>query len=1117
MKRLLLKLFFLIIPFIASAQNISVSLNDPTLQRVISSIESQTDLKFAYGNEIDLQTIISGTYNYNDVNITPVLREFSERSRFNFNLVGNNITITTDGPVQEPVTVTGRVVDEEGSPLPGATVVEEGTNNGVVTDYDGNFTIITDSNSELVVNFIGYSQKSFSATTEEITIRLLADSDVLEEVVVVGYGTQKREDVTGSVSSISADRISDLPVPNFEQALKGQAAGVQVVQNTGSPSSGNRIRVRGSGSITAGNDPLYVVDGFPISGGSGGQGGIPGGGNPLNTINPNDIESIDILKDASATAIYGSRGANGVIMITTKSGKLGKGTLSFDAYTSWQSATKKLDVLSAEEFAEYHIESRENGWLRKGGDPNTPNENRGRFRVPERYFDPSQWEVTDWQDEVLRTGMIRNYNLSANGGTETMKYNISGGYLKNEGIIIGSSMERFSFRTNIDGEINDRLRTGLRFNTSYVINDQVPTEGHFRRAIVGMALRLAPIIGPYQADGSYTNPLAMRNNTTGIGTLGAVDNPVAVALEDQYDLDQGRVLGNSFLEYDILKNLTFRTSLGVDFKLNRVHVFKSSLTGRRGTPPPNPQVGHATSSQGINWLSENVLSYRTTIEDDHRIEAIAGYSAQKNEYRVIRVDGREYPSDKVPYIAAAGIVESGTENRNQWALISYYSRVNYSFKKKYLLTATIRQDGSSRFGAKKKYGTFPSAALGWRMSEESFMDNLDFINSLKWRLSYGISGNDQIPQYQHVPNVVNIGYVLGRNQTIVNAVAPGRLSNPYVTWETSRSWNLGVDIGVLENRINFTADAYKSNTFGLLLNVNIPAVAGFTNTLENIGEVENKGLELTLSTVNTTGEFRWNSSLNYSMNRNKVLELGGSAGDFIDYGKNRTVVGQPMALFYARVTDGIFNTEEEILNHVPQDNNPRPGDRRFVDVNDDGRVDNADRDFIGDPNPDFVFGINNNFYYENFTLDILMNGSYGNDIYYKYATGANMNGNLNQDAVVLGRWQSPENPGAGNIPQAVYGFSTLADRDSDFYIHDGSFLRISNVTLGYQLPSSLINNLNMQKARVYVSAQNLLTFTSYPGYDPEIASGGNNPLSFGSDGGIYPLARVFTIGVNLSL
>jgi TonB-linked SusC/RagA family outer membrane protein len=1117
MKKLFLKLFLFITPFIASAQNISVSLENPTLKEVISVIESQTNLKFAYGNEIDLQSVMPGTYNFNNGNITSVLQEFSAQSNFNFNLVGNNITISGDGPAQEQITVKGMVVDEEGLPLPGATVVEQGTENGVVTDSDGYFRMIANSNSDLIVNFIGYTPQSFSATTEEVTIKLIADSDILEEVVVIGYGTQRKQDVTGSVASISADRIGDLPVPNFEQALKGQAAGVQVIQNTGSPSSGTTIRIRGSGSITAGNDPLYVVDGFPISGGSGGQGGIPGGGNPLNTINLNDIESIDILKDASATAIYGSRGANGVVIITTKSGKVGKSTLSFDAYTSWQSPTKKLDVLSPQEFAEYHIESRENGWLRSGGDPNTPNENRGRFRVPEMYLNPSQWQETDWQDEVLRTGIIRNYNLSANGGTENLKYNISGGYLKNEGIIIGSSMERFSFRTNLNSEINDRLRAGLRFNTSYVVNDQVPTEGHFRGAIVGMALRLTPLIGPYQEDGTYTNPLAMRNNRTGIGTLGAVDNPVAVALEDQYDLDQGRVLGNSFLEYDILKNLTFRTSLGIDFKLNRVHVFQSSLTGRSGSPPPNPQVGHASSSQGINWLSENVLSYNTTIEEDHRIEAIAGYSAQKNDYRFIRVDGREYPSDKVPYVSAAGVVESGTENRNQWALISYYSRVNYSFRNKYLVTATIRQDGSSRFGVKNKYGTFPSAALGWKMSEEDFMDNLDIINNLKWRLSYGISGNDQIPQYQHVPNIVNLGYVLGRNQSIVNAVAPGRLSNPFVTWETSRSWNLGLDLSLLERRINFTADAYKSNTYGLLLNVNIPAVAGFTNTLENIGEVENKGLEFTLTTRNTTGELRWNSSLNYSMNRNKVLELGGSAGDFIDAGNSRTVVGQPMALWYTRVTDGIFNTEEEILNHVPQDNNPRPGDRRFVDVNGDNRVDNADRDFVGNPNPDFTFGITNNFYYKGFTLDILMNGSYGNDIYYKYATGANMNGNLNQDAVVKGRWQSPENPGAGNIPQVVYGFSTLADRDSDFYIHDGSFLRVANVTLAYQLPASIVDNLNIQNARVYVSGQNLLTFTSYPGYDPEIASSGGNPLSFGSDGGIYPLARVFTIGVNLSL
>ncbi len=1007
-------------------------------------------------------------------------------------------------------------MDESGIPLAGATVMESGTSNGTITDIDGNFKIDVSPTAQLSVSYLGFTTFSFAATKQNITIQLTPETGTLDEVVVIGYGTSKRSDVTGSVSSVSADKIRDLPVPNFEQALKGQVAGVSVVQNSGSPSSGTTIRIRGNGSITAGNDPLYVIDGFPVSGGTGGQGGIPGGGNPMNTINPNDIVSIDILKDASATAIYGSRGANGVVIITTKTGRKGKSTLSFDTYRGVQSTTRKLDVLSPEEFAAYHIESRENGWIRDGGNPNTINANRGRFRVAEMYFDPSQWNRTDWQDEVLRSGTIQNYNLSATGGTENLRYAISGGYLKNEGIIIGSSMDRYSFRTNLEADITSKVRTGLRFTSSYVTNDQVPTEGHFRDAIVGMALRLTPLIGPYDEAGNYTNPLAMRN-VQGIGSLGAVDNPVAVANEDLYDLDQGRLLANSYLEFDILNNLTFRSSLGIDYKTNLVNVFRSSLTGRSGTPPPNPQIGHAISSQSINWLNENLLTYNNLFNNVHRVEAIAGYSSQKNDYRVVRVNGREYPNDKIPYVSAAGIVESGTANRNQWSLISYFTRVNYSFDNKYFVTATLRQDGSSRFGERNKYGTFPSAALAWRMSDENFMQNFDFLTDLKWRVSYGVSGNDQIPQYQHIPNIVNLSYVLGANQNLVNATAAGRLSNPFVTWETSRSFNLGLDISILKNRIMFTADAYKSNTDGLLLNVNIPAVAGFTNTLENVGEVQNNGLELSIATVNTVGEFKWNSSINYSMNRNKVLALGGSAGDFIDADVQRTVVGRPMGLFYVRVTDGIFNNMEEINSHASQDNNPFPGYRRFKDVNEDGVINNDDRDFVGDPNPDFTFGFTNNFSYKGFQLNVIINGSYGNDIFYKYATGANMNGNLNQDAVVLGRWRSPEDPGTGNIPSALFGFTTLSDINSDFYIHDGSFLRIANITLGYQFPPAVLSNLGLQSLRIYVSGQNLFTFTKYPGYDPEIASGGGNPLSFANDGGIYPMSKVISAGLNLSL
>ncbi|MEJ7830437.1 MAG: SusC/RagA family TonB-linked outer membrane protein, partial [Segetibacter sp.] len=474
-----------------------------------------------------------------------------------------------------------------------------------------------------------------------------------------------------------------------------------------------------------------------------------------------------------------------------------------------------------------------------------------------------------------------------------------------------------------------------------------------------------------------------------------------------------------------------------------------------------------------------------------------------------------YPNDNVQYVSAAGIVNAGTENRSQWSLVSYFGRVNYALSDKYIITATMRRDGSSRFGSENKYGLFPSGAIAWRMSDETFMKKVNVISNFKWRLSYGISGNNNIPNYAFVPNIVNNGYVLGRTPTLVNAIYSGRLANPFVTWETKKTINLGADIGLLNNRIEITTDLYKSNTDGLLLNVNIPAVSGFGTSLQNVGEVENKGFEFAISTKNLINKIKWNTSFNISFNRNKVIALGGAAGDFIDVGSSRSVVGRPLGLFYMRVTEGIFNTQDEINKHAVQDNFPKPGDRIFKDVNGDGVVNNNDLDFVGDPNPDFNYGLTNTVSYKNADFNLLINGVKGNDIYYNYAVGANLNGNLNQDGVIRGRWRSQDNPGTGNIPRTIFGAPTLTDVPSDFYIFDGSYLRVSNITLGYTFKRIGNNNI-LSNARLYLSGQNLFTITKYPGYDPELGAGGGNPLSNGVDPGIYPLSKLISVGLNLT-
>jgi TonB-linked SusC/RagA family outer membrane protein len=1095
------------------------------LSNFLSTLEKHFDVTFLYKNEMMKNKYI----HKDDIPIGeqtgPELSRILDRLGIAFQKIDDQTyvllaktTSLEDRQIQEEIS--GTVTDaQSGETLPGVNILVKGTTTGASTDQNGQYELSVPSLSDtLIFTYIGYQRQVVPVNGQtEVDVAMQPQAISGEEMVVVGYGTQDERDVTGSISSVSQDQISRVSVSNFEEALQGQIAGVQVTRNTGSPSAGTTIKVRGNSSITAGNEPLYVIDGHPITGGGGGTGTIPAGTNPMNNINPNNIESIDILKDASATAIYGSQGANGVVIITTKNGTEGS-RITFDMSTGIQRPAKRMDRLSAEEFAEYHIESRYNGWVRSGGDPNAPNGQRPGFNVTDIYYNPDQWNRTNWQDELFRTGTIQNYDMSVSGGSSNINYYISGGYSENQGIILNSSTQRYNLRANIDAQINEKLNVSLSVSPSYALHEKQNTDNHFLQSVVGMAMNAPPLVGPYQEDGSYTNLLAMRDRE-GFGGTGPVGNLVAGAKEDQYDVDMGRILGNLSLEYQILDELSFKTSLGIDSNFNRTNVYQSSKTGRGSQAPPNIAEGNATSYQKINWRNENLLTYQKDFNKKHSLTAILGNTFQKEDVKNIRINGRDFAGDNVPYLNAAGEINSGAATRTQWSITSFYSRLNYDYDSRYLLTATIRRDGSSRFGEENKYGTFPSVGVSWRMSEEEFMNGATLINDLKWRFSYGVSGNNQIPNYAHIPSVSNSGYVLGSDQGRVSSTNVNSLANPFLTWETKRSYNIGFDLSLLNNRLEFTADAYKSITDGLLLNVNIPAASGFTSTYENVGEVQNKGLELSINSINSQGEFFWNSSFNISFNRNEVTALGGSGSDFIQSGDvSRTVVGKPMGLFYARVTDGIFDTQEEIDNHAPQDNNPHPGYRRFVDVNGDGVVNNQDQDFIGNPNPDFTFGFSNNMSFNGFELSFNINGSYGNDIYHRLYVGANLNGNVNQAQHVFdGRWQSPEKPGDGNTPAPVYGFSTLADTHSDYYVYDGSYIRLRNLTLAYNIPTSLSGKIGFKNAKFTLSGKNLYTITNYPGFDPELGASGSNALNFGKDlDGVYPLARVFTAGFSIT-
>ncbi len=1117
------------------SQTVSLRAQNSTLGKVFEAIKKQTDFMVVY-NDRFVDPSVSVSFQVKNVPLTEALEQLLNPLSLDYHITENTIVITTLATDQKKISavgperaqqrmVTGQVTDETGRPLEGVTIAVKGTPSVTTTDAEGNYRIAVSGNAPLVFTIIGFEAHEQALGAQNVVnVSLKASVSDLDEVVVVGYGTQKSTDVTGSIARVSGKNIANAAVSNFQQSLRGRVPGVTVTQNTGSPSAGVSIKIRGFNSITAGTQPLYVIDGHPIivSEGNAGTDGIPGGVNPLSNINPYDIESIDILKDASAAAIYGSQGANGVVIVTTKSGARGSAQFQLDVSTGLQSVAKKLERLTPAEYAEHFIESRVNGWLRSGGDPNAPYDQRGSYTVPAIYLEPARWNPTDWQDVIFTTGVVQKYNLSASGGGEHVRYAISGGYADNQGIVIETGMKNYTFRSNIDADINDRFKIGLRFNPSYSVHRQQSTEGHFNNTTMGSALVVSPLFGPFTEDGGYTNFLAMRN-PQGIGAIAPADNPLAKAREDRYDFERARILSNMFLEYRLLDQLKFRTSISVDGIFNRSNVFQSSKTGRGAQAPPTNPLGTASSGQTLNWLNENVLTYQHSFASGQQLTALVGASFQQNDTKNLMLSGDQFPGDRIPYLNAAGRILDGTANRNQWSMASFYSRINYDYHGRYLLTATIRRDGSSRFGQANKYGTFPSLAFAWRMSEEQFMKSVEVVSNLKWRLSYGVSGNNVIPNYAHIPRVSNVTYVLGPSQSIVNAIYSTDLANASLTWETNRAYNLGLDLELFDGRVGLIMDAYHSITDGLLLDVNIPAVAGFTSVLDNVGEVQNKGLEFALNTINTKGEFFWSSSFNMSFNRNKVMALSGAAGDFIDGGsaegerQSRTVVGKPLGMFYARVTDGIFNNWNEIETHVPQDNNPEPGDRRFKDVNGDGRVDNADRDFVGNPNPNFTFGLINDFSYKGFNVSVLINGSYGNDIWHNYAVGSNLNGNANQDAwVYRNRWKSPDQPGNGNIPKPIVGYSTLTDVDSDFYVHDGSYIRLANVTLSYTLPGRLAQKAGFRTIQVSVSGQNLVTFTDYPGYDPEIGSGGGNPLTFGTDvNGVYPQAKLFTAGLSL--
>ncbi len=1099
----------------ARPQQISLVKEAISIKDALKELEKQTEYRFFYNsNQVNTRAKIA--VNLRLATIDEALGAIFRNSGIDYQISGRQILLYSRNEIKggssqlerirvdpeiNPVQfiVKGSVKAVSGEAIPGVNILLKNTATGTITDSNGAYSLtLPDGSGVLVFSFIGYITQEIQVSGRStLHVVLEEDRQSLEEIVVVGYGTQRKKELTSAVASIGRSEMADFNVSSVSEALVEQVAGVQISQVNGGPGAPLNVRVRGTGSITAGNSPLYVVDGFPLH--------VEG----LSTINTSDIESIEILKDASATAIYGSRGANGVVIITTRRGSTGRPRIEFNAYTGVQQLSKKVDVLNPDEYVELAIEATQNAWIARGGSAGDPNSARpALYQIAPYYLSPEQWTRTDWQDEIYGPAPISDYNISASGGSEKMKYMVSGGYFDQRGILRNTGFKRYSTRFNLDGTLTDRIRFNVNFSPTYSVNDRVRADGRWNEGAIGSALALPGIFPVRKEDGTYPSFLDFGYNSSG------AYNPVSLVEESRGVRKTLRLTGNTNVTVDLFKGLIYTLNAGMDYNTTEHSLYTSVIF------PTSIPGGDFSTYSNLNWVVENTLGYTKELASSHRFNLLVGQSAQRSGTSESAISTNNYPNDLVKTLNAGQIV-SGSTTESEWALASYFSRLTYAFKDKYYLNAAIRTDGSSRFGENRKWGLFPSVSGGWRISEEHFLRNSNVIDELKLRVSYGVTGNNFISDYGSVGLLSRASYVFGNS--IVNAQVPSTFSNALLGWETSKQFDAGLDLRIFKGRVDLVYDLYSKVNSNLLLNVPVPSITGVTTSLRNIGVVRNRGMEWMLTTRNLVGKFSWTTSLNVSYNRNKVLALGPEGDPIITTGMSTmegthiTQVGKPIGSFYGFVFEGIYNTEAEIESgpHLPTD---VPGDPIIRDVNGDGSINMDDRTIIGDHFPDYTFGFDNTFRLGNFDLRVFLHGVQGVEILNltKHGIGI-VHGRLNQLGETRDRWRSPEEPGNGKVFRAnldINGYRRLA---STHYMEDASFVRLRNVTLGYNFHQGLLNKLKISQARVFVTGQNLWTLTKYQMYNPEASQDRyNTSLTPGSDMDVYPLARTYTVGLNVT-
>ncbi|GEO06052.1 SusC/RagA family TonB-linked outer membrane protein [Adhaeribacter aerolatus] len=985
--------------------------------------------------------------------------------------------------------------------MPGVTVLVKGTTNGTATDATGAYSLnVPGGTGTLVVSFVGYQTKEVAINNQSsINITLAPDAKALEEVVVVGYGSQLKKEVTGAVQTVSAKEIKDIPVSQVTQKLQGRVAGVQINQATGKPGQGMSVRIRGQLSVSGGSDPLYVVDGFPITGGIG-------------ALNPDEIEDISILKDAASTALYGSRAANGVVLITTKRGKIGQTNVSVSAYGGIQQVPEKgrIDMLDAVEFATFKKE-----YYEAEGKP-----------VPDVFQNPSQYEGknNDWYDALLRTAPIQSYNLTVTSNKDRVNTALVLGVFDQQGVVLNNKYQRFSGRLNTDYTVSDKVKVGLNIAPSYIFDNTPRTDGDRGTGILFNALHTWPIMPIYDENGELTKFNTFPANT---GNIYNYPNWVRAAEELVNENKITNLLSNAYLEYRPIKDLVLKSTINIELYNNKFFFFNpSTATSSINVAIPTTAVSIRENFSNTTWLNENLATYSKSF-NEHNFELLGGFTNQRFRMDRTRIQADTYADDRLPTIQGGLNINRGgtTSGVEEWALTSLLSRLTYNYKGKYLFTASIRSDGSSRFGSENRWGTFPSASIGWVVSDEGFMQNFSKLNFAKLRASYGVTGNNNIgnyTQYALVNNTINAAF----GNTVVPGAAVTSLANSNLGWETTKQFDVGMDLGLFDDRIQFMYDYYNKTTTNLLYSVQVPQEAGFGNFNDNIGEINFWGHEFAVTTRNTEGKLKWTTNANISFNRNKVVAL--AEGINRVYGTYHiTKVGEPFGQFYGLVKEGLYMNQADLDNSPKVPGRSTVGSIKLRDVNGDGIItnggDNDDRTIIGNPFPDFTYGITNNLSYGKFDFSIVGSGAHGNELLVRhlYST-ANLDGVFNMVDGVKYRFRSPENPGKGKFGTTVGGGNvTGIERDwmSTHFLEDASYFTIKNITLGYSVGAV---NKFFKSARIYGSVQQAYVFTKYTGGpNPETSgntagNGDGGNLSQGIDLSNYPVPRTFTLGVNVN-